>query len=114
MPFSGTMPRCVREQLTPTKGTMHQIELIGSYTSATALSGETIAITTTRKDPVPVLCRELDRRGVDPQDHVHVTRAGKPVWMKDRTVAAWAGIDITEGDRDGLLTRPYRPFEMAP
>ena len=92
---------------------MHQIELIGSYTSATTMSGEEIKITTTRKDPVPVLCRELVKRGADPQNHVHVTRAGKPVWRKDRTIAAWAGIDITDCDRDGLRVEKYSTIPHA-
>lgn len=89
---------------------MHTIELIGSYTTATDIRGETISITTTRKDPVPVLCRELIKRGVNPQDTVHVARAGMSVWKKDRTVAAWAGIDINEGERDGLRVEKHRPF----
>ncbi|MER9852241.1 hypothetical protein NKJ55_34145 [Mesorhizobium sp. M0106] len=89
---------------------MHHIELIGSYTSAATLSGEEIKITTTRKDPVPVLCRELIKRGIDPQERVKVTRAGQPVWKIDLTAGYWAGIDITEHDRDGLRTVKYRPF----
>ncbi|MFK0691124.1 hypothetical protein ACFX5Q_23415 [Mesorhizobium sp. IMUNJ 23033] len=88
---------------------MHHIELIGSYTSAATLSGEEIKITT-RKDPVPVLCRELIKRGVDPNQRVKVTRAGQPVWKTDLTVGYWAGIDITEDDREGLRTAKYRPF----
>ncbi|MES0061457.1 hypothetical protein [Mesorhizobium sp. M0041] len=89
---------------------MHHIELIGSYTSAATLFGEEIKITTTRKDPVPVLCRELIKRGVDPQETVRVARAGQAAWKVDRTIASWAGIDITEHDRDGLRTVKHRPF----
>lgn len=89
---------------------MQQIELSGSYTAATIFGGEEISITTTRKDPVPVLCRELVKRGADPQDHAHVTRGGMPVWKKDRTIAAWASIDVTEYDRDGLRIEKHRPF----
>lgn len=92
---------------------MHHIELIGSYTSAATLFGEEIKITTTRKDPVPVLCRELIKRGADPQDTVHVARAGQPAWKANRTIAAWAAIDVTEHDRDGLQTVKYRPFPMG-
>ncbi|TIN05774.1 hypothetical protein [Mesorhizobium sp.] len=89
---------------------MHHIELFGSYTAAATLSGEEITITTTRKDPVPVLCRELINRGIDPNQLVNVSRAGQSVWKADLTAGYWAGIDIIEGDRDGLRTVKYRPF----
>jgi hypothetical protein len=92
---------------------MHQIELIGSYTTATTLSGEEIRITTQRKDPVPVLCRKLISLGADPQATAHVTRGGMKVWKQDRTLAHWAGIDVTEEDRDGLRVRPYKAFPAA-
>lgn len=88
----------------------HTIELIGSFTSATTMSGDEIKIATTRKSPVPVLCREMVRLGVDPQAIVKVTRGGRPVWKEDRTVVAWAGIDITESDTEGLRTVKHRPF----
>jgi hypothetical protein len=89
---------------------MQQIELSGSYTAVTTLSGEEIRITTTRKDPVPVLCRELVTRGVDPGEPVRVTIGGVPMWKADRTIGAWAEIDVTEYDRDGLRTEKHRPF----
>lgn len=89
---------------------MHHIELIGSYTTVTDLAGEEIKITTQRKDPVPVLCRELISRGANPSDTAHVTRGGSRVWRKDRTLAAWAGIDVVEEDRAGLRTRPFRAW----
>ncbi|RUU28788.1 hypothetical protein EOD08_21190 [Mesorhizobium sp. M6A.T.Ca.TU.002.02.2.1] len=89
---------------------MHHIELIGSYTAAATFSGEEIKTTTTRKDPVPVLCRELIKRGIDPQERIKVTRAGQLVWKADLTAGYWAGIDIIEGDRDGLRTVKYRAF----
>jgi hypothetical protein len=89
---------------------MYQIELIGSYTTATTLSGEEIRITTQRKDPVPVLCRKLISLGADPQATAHVSRGEMKVWKKDRTLASWAGIDVVDEDRDGLRVRPYKAF----
>lgn len=74
------------------------------------MSGEEIKITTTRKSPVPVLCREMVRLGVDPQAIVKVARAGMPVWKQDRTIGAWAGIDIIDSDTEGLRTVKHRPF----
>lgn len=93
-----------------TKGQMHQIELIGSYTAASKIGGEEFSITTKRADPVPHLSRALVSRGADPQAAVKITRDGKPIWQKDRTLGAWAGMDITEEDRDGLRIRPHRPL----
>lgn len=91
---------------------MTEIHISGSYTAAaTDLSGEEIKITTKRKDPLPPVCRELIARGVDPQSAAHVTRDGKAVWKRDRTVAAWAAIDISEEDRGGVRERPYRAYE---
>lgn len=87
--------------------------MTGSYTAVTTLSGEEIRITTTRKDPVPVLCRELVKRGVNPSAPVRVTIGNMPMWKADRTIGAWAGIDVTEYDRDGLRTEKHRPFPVG-
>jgi hypothetical protein len=92
---------------------MQRIELSGSYTAVTTLSGEEIRITTARKDPVPVLCRELVKRGIDPNERVRVTIGAIPIWKADRTIGAWAGIDVTEYDRDGLRTEKHRPFPVG-
>lgn len=89
---------------------MLQIEVIGSYTAATTLWGEEIETTTTRKDPVPVLCRELVKRGVDPSEPVRVTIGDAPMWKRDRTIGAWAGIDVVDSDVTGLRIVKYRPF----
>ncbi len=89
---------------------MLHIEYRGSLTAATILRGEEIEKTTTRKDPVPVLCRELIKRGVDPSEHVKVTIGGMPMWKRDRTVGAWAGIDVVESDVTGLRVVKHRPF----
>lgn len=87
---------------------MHQIKLIGSYTAVSTFGDEEVSITTKRIDPVPPLCRALITRGADPQAAAMVTREGMPIWRRDRSLTGWAGIDITEEDRDGLRTRPYR------
>lgn len=94
---------------TTSKGLMHHIEYIGSYTAVSTTGGEEVRITTKRIDPVPPLCRALIARGADPQAAARVTHSGMAVWRKDRSLAAWAGIDITDEDRDGLRTRAYRP-----
>lgn len=91
---------------------MHQIELIGSYTAVFTPEGEEIRVTTQRKDPVPILCRKLISLGADPKATARITRGGMPVWRKDRTLADWARIDITQEDRDGIRTRPYREWSQ--
>lgn len=89
---------------------MLQIEVTGSYTAATILWGEEIETTTTHKDPVPVLCRELVKRGVDPSEPVRVTIGDVPMWKRDRTIGAWAGIDVVDSDVTGLRVVKYRAF----
>ena len=81
---------------------MTEITLIGMNTAATVIGGEEIRMTPKTKDAVPPLCRELISRGLDPEGTVKVTRDGKPVWRTDRTLGYWAGLAITEEDRDGL------------
>ncbi|MHA6684669.1 hypothetical protein [Mesorhizobium sp. A556] len=46
----------------------------------------------------------------DPSAPVRVTRGGMPVWKKDRTIGAWAGIDVVENDVTGLRAVKHRPF----
>lgn len=87
---------------------MTNITLIGMNTAATTVGGEEISITPKTKDAVPPLCREMIRRGLDPQGIVRVTRNGKPVWRTDRTLGYWAGLAITEEDRDGLRWGKFR------
>jgi hypothetical protein len=81
---------------------MTEIMLSGSYSAVTIIGGEEIRINTKTKDPVPTLCRELISRGVDPDGLAIVTRDGKPVWKTDRPLWYWAGLSITEEERDGL------------
>jgi hypothetical protein len=90
---------------------MHHIELIGSYTTVTSHGGEEIRITTTKKDPIPVLCRKLIEHGVPSSDTAQVTRGGMSVFKRDRTIGSWAGIDIVDSDTTGLRTVAYRPFD---
>ncbi len=101
---------------TKTQETLLRIELHGSNSATATLEGVTLEHDTANKpgrgrykDPVPMLCRNLIGRGFDPNDLVHVTRNGRPVWKVDRTAAAWAGIDIYDG-QERLKTVKYVPF----
>lgn len=89
-----------------------EIELRGSLTAAATYQNSPYEITTTGKDPVPVLARRLIAAGADPDTIATVTRDGTPVWAKDRTLEDWGGLAINENDR-GIRWSVYQPNPFA-
>lgn len=102
----------------------HTIELIGSYTARHVESGLTVDLTSRRnrsttKGALTPLCRELLELGHDPNSNVHVIRKALdrdgqiPVFQRDRTLKAWAGVDCVESETRSLRIVKHRPFSGA-
>lgn len=97
------------------------IELIGDFGARHVEDGTSVdRAKCTRKDttksPIPVLCRLLLKQGHDPQRRVHVIRKALdregfiPVFRRDRTLEAWAEVDMVESETRSLHLVRYRAF----
>ena len=97
------------------------IELFGSFGARHVEGGTSVDLESRRnrrttKSPIPVLCRELLQHGHDPLSRVHVVRRALdregfiPCFRRDRTLAAWAEVDMVESDTRSLHPVRYRAF----
>jgi hypothetical protein len=100
------------------------IELVGSFIARHVESGTTVDMSSrknhrTTKSAIPPLCRELLNHGHDPDTRVHVIRKVLdrdgfiPVFVRNRALSTWAGVDCIENDRHGPRIVKYRPFPGA-
>jgi hypothetical protein len=100
---------------------INTVELIGSFVARHIESGTTVDMSSrknrkTTKSAIPVICRELIAQGHDPQERVHVIRKALnrdgtiPVFKRDRTLGAWADVDMIESDTRSLSLVKYRPL----
>ncbi|MEM5471471.1 hypothetical protein WNZ14_07010 [Hoeflea sp. AS60] len=103
---------------------INTLELIGSHIVTHLESGTTIDRTNRKNrkrtnSAIPVICRELIKQGHDPQEAAHVIRKAldQPgmisAFMQDRTLAAWAVIDVAESDLRLPHTVRHRPHSVA-
>ncbi|MET3612718.1 hypothetical protein ABID16_001023 [Rhizobium aquaticum] len=100
------------------------IELVGSFVARHVESGTTVDMSSrknrrTTKSAIPPLCRELLNHGHDPETRVHVIRKALdrdgfiPVFVRNRALSTWAGLDCIESDRHGPRFGKHRPLPDA-
>ncbi len=100
------------------------IELVGSFVARHVESGTTVDMSSrknrrTTKSAIPPLCRELLNHGHDPATRVHVIRKALdrdgfiPVFVRDRALSTWAGVDCFENEHHGPRIGKHRPLPDA-
>lgn len=100
------------------------IELLGSYTCLHVESGLLVdrGDRKNRKSPKSALgplCRFLIDEGYNPEAKVHIVRKALDrngylaVFMRDRSLGAWAGVDCVESEKRSLHVVKHRPLPDA-